>query len=116
LRQVAASAVNHQPKRKSTPKKTPELPGVEGPGVSPIEIPEIEKAIWKYQKRKEARCAESPGEIAAKKELRDLLHAHRDQLPVNEDGVPFYRSGDRDYALEEIMRVRRVETETDDED
>ena len=49
-------------------KKTPELPGVEGEGVSPLEIPEIEKAISEYEKKKEARCAETPGEIAAKQE------------------------------------------------
>lgn len=89
---------------------------MEGPGVSALEIPEIEKAIAKYQKKKEARCAESPGEIEAKNELRDLLHAHRDELPKNEYGVPFYRLEDRDYTLEEALRIRRVPGAEEDDD
>lgn len=84
--------------------------GLSGAGVEALEIPEIDKAIAKYQRKKEARCQVSPGEIAAKQELRDLLHAHREELPVNGDGIPFYRSDDRDYLLEEKLKVRKVET------
>lgn len=84
--------------------------GLSGAGVEALEIPEIDKAIAKYQRKKEARCQVSPGEIAAKQELRDLLHAHREELPVNGDGIPFYRADDRDYLLEEKLKVRKVET------
>lgn len=89
--------------------------GLSGQGVETLEIPEIEKAISKYQKKKEARCAETPGEFAAKQELQKLLHAHRDELPTTEEGIPFYRSDDRDYLLEEKLKVRKVES-GDDED
>lgn len=93
--------------------KRDELPGMEGEGVAALEIEEIDKAIAKYQRKKEARCTASPGEIAAKQDLRDLLHKHRAKLPVNGDGVPFYRSEDRDYLLEEKLKVRKVESAED---
>lgn len=90
--------------------------GLSGPGVEPVEIPEIEKAISKYQRLKEARCVASPPEVAAKTALRQLLHEHRDELPVNGDGVPFYRSDGRDYVLLETLKVRKVEDPSDDDD
>ena len=93
--------------------KNQELP-ISGPGVSPLEIPSIEKAISKYQKKKEARCQASPGELAAKKELREELHAHRDELPKNEEGTPFYRMDGRDYLLEESLKIQKVEGEDED--
>lgn len=37
-------------------EKQEALPGVDGPGVAPISIPEIDKAINKYERKKEARC------------------------------------------------------------
>ena len=89
------------------PRNT-ELP-LKGPGVETLEIPEIEKAITRYQKKKEARCAETPGEFAAKQELQKLLHQHRDELPLNEDKIPFYRSDGRDYLLEEKLKIRKVD-------
>ena len=87
---------------------------MEGEGVAPLEIPEIDKAIAKYEKRKEARVAESPGEIAAKKELKQILHQHRDKLPRNSDGTPFYRYEDTDYLLEEKL-VRKSVAEPEEE-
>jgi hypothetical protein len=96
--------------------KNQELPGVSGPGVAPLEIPEIDKAISKYIKKKEARCQASPGEIEAKTEVRKLLHAHRDELPVNSEGIPFYRYDDRDYILEEKLKIQKVEGADEDED
>lgn len=101
-------------KTKDTSKQEP-LPGVEGPGVSLLTIEEVDKAIRKYERKKEARCAASPDEIAAKNELKATLHAHRDKLPLNEAGVPFYRSSDNvDYLLEE--KLRRVKVDTGDDD
>lgn len=96
--------------------KNSDLPGMEGEGVALLEIEEIDKAISKYQRMKNARCEASPGEIAAKNVLRELLHKHRAKLPVNADGVPFYRNDDRDYLLEEKLKVRKVESVEDDDD
>jgi len=92
-----------------------ELPGITGKGVAPLEIKEIDKAIAKYQKKKEARCLASPDEIVAKREVREQLHAHRDELPHNEDGTPFYRYDGRDYLLEEKLKVVKVD-EDEEED
>lgn len=89
--------------------------GLSGAGVELLEIPDIEKAIAKYQKKKEARCQVSPAELAAKQELAEILHAHREELPVNGDGVPFYRCDDRDYLLLEKLKVRKVATPEDDD-
>lgn len=98
------------------PKKQPELPAIDGPGVAPLEIKDIDKAISKYQRLKDVRCQASPGEIEAKQALKAVLHAHRDELPVNAEGVPFYRSEDRDYLLTESLKVRKVEGAEDEDD
>lgn len=79
-----------------------------GPGVGLQKIASIEKAISKYERKKEERCKASPGEIAAKQELQKELHDHRKELPTK-DGIPFYRSDDRDYFLEEVLKVKKVE-------
>lgn len=96
--------------------KTQELPAMAGKGVEPLSIAEIDKAISRYEKKKEARCAESPGEIAAKKELQAALHAHRDELPVNGDGCPFYRTEEKDYVLTETLKVRKVDQAGDEDE
>jgi hypothetical protein len=89
--------------------------GLTGPGVEPLEIPELDRAISKYQKKKALRCEASPEEISAKKEVRLLLHKHKDSLPLNEDGIPFYRSDERDYVLDEKLIIRKVVQEEDEE-
>ena len=90
-----------------------ELPGVKGPGVEPLVIPALDKFIEKYEKHKAARCAESPGEIAAKKELKLALQQQKNNLPKNAEGKPFYRSQDyeRDYIIDEKMVVKKVMAE-----
>jgi len=98
------------------PARNQDLPGVEGEGVAPLKIQAIDKAISKYQKKKEARCLASPDEIAAKNEVRQLLHQHREGLPVNGDGLPFYRYDDRDYVLEEKLKIRKVDDGSEDDD
>jgi hypothetical protein len=95
--------------KKPKPTKTPDLPGVEGPGVSALSIPEIDRAVSKYERKKEARCAVSPEEVAAKRELRAALHSNRAQLPVNEEGNPYYRHDGTDYILEEKLKRRAAD-------
>ena len=92
--------------------KNQELPGVTGKGVEPLSIKEIDAAISKYEKKKEARCNESPGEVEAKKNLRAVLHKHREELLVGENGERYYRLDDVDYVLEEVLKRRKV---SDDE-
>lgn len=98
--------------------KGQELPNTTGKGVEPLNIPAIARLITKYEKKKEARCAESPGERDAKKELQAALHSLRDQLPVNEDGNHYYRSTDyeRDYILTEKLQAVKFSDEDPDEE
>lgn len=95
-------------------KNTPDLPGIgTAKGVVGVVIPSLTKAINSYERKKEARCQVSPGEVAAKREVLALLHKHRDELPVNAQGQRFYRHDDVDYILDEVLK-RRTADEGDD--
>ncbi len=94
--------------------KPPAELGLKGEGVEPLSIPALNKIISKYEEHKERRCAESPGEMAAKKELKFALQQHKDQLPKIE-GKPFYRFGDRDYILDEKMVIKNVADDEGDD-
>lgn len=94
-------------KQKQT--KTSDLPGMTGKGVAPLAIPALTKAINAYERKKEARCQVSPGEILAKRDVLALLHKHREELPVNEEGQRFYRYDGVDYILEEVMKRRAAD-------
>lgn len=103
-------------KKKVKPAKTPDLTGLEGgPGVTGIVIPAVDAAVDRYEKKKEERCKASPGEIAAKGELKELLAKHREELSVNGDGQRFYRRDGADYILDEVLKRRAVSTEGDGE-
>lgn len=68
--------------------------GIEGAGVAPVVIPEVEAAADKYIKIKDARCKISPKEIAAKGELIDVIHKNREKLGQNAAGETIYRYDD----------------------
>lgn len=94
-----------------TKKKTgtDDLPGMVGKGVAPLSIPEIDKAINAYERKKEKRCEASPGEVAAKRDLKELLVKHRDELPMNEDGQRFYRRDGVDYIIDDVLKRRSAD-------
>lgn len=94
-------------KRKKT--GTLDFPQLSGAGVVGVKIPDLDKAAAKYERKKDERCAASPGEIAAKNELRELLHANRDKLPLNSEGQRFYRADNVDYILEEKLKRRAAD-------
>lgn len=79
-----------------------------GKGVEIPSIKAIDNAVTKYEREKDARCKLSPKEVAAKADLQEQLHKHRDKLPRNEDGFAFYRIDGVDYVLEEKMSRRKV--------
>lgn len=83
--------------------RTTELPGMTGHGIESVKIAEIDKAVNRYERKKEEWTRTSPGVIDAKRELRTLLHEHREKLPVNGDGEPFYRHDGVDYTLKETL-------------
>lgn len=103
---------------KSEKGKPQELPGVTGPGVEPMKIPALDKFITKYETAKAKRCAESPGELQAKKELKFALHQQAASLPLNAEGIRFYRSSEyeKDYLLEETLKIKSINADAGEED
>ena len=95
------------------PETTGELPEMKGKGVEKLVIKSIDTLIDAYEKKKEARCNISPGEVAAKGALLDALHKNKDKLPLNSDGEAFYRYEGVDYVLEESLKRKKVDTDTD---
>jgi hypothetical protein len=94
-------------------EKTGELPAMTGKGVEKLIIPAIDKAVVKYEQKKDARCKVSPAEVAAKDELLVALHKNRDKLPKNEEGNFFYRYEGVDYVLEESLKRKKVSSGDD---
>ncbi len=69
----------------------------------------IDKAVIAYERKKEKRCEASPGEISAKRDLKEQLAKYRDHLPKNEDGERFYRLDGVDYILTETLKRHRAD-------
>lgn len=111
-------------KKKSTkdkPEATPspgvgELPLGNTPGVAPLVIAALAKAVGEYENANNKRCQASPGEIAAKRDLALLLHKHKAELPTTKSGASFYRHDERDYVLEEKMKIRAAGAEDGDDE
>lgn len=96
--------------------QTGELAGVSGKGADRVSIEAVDKAIRKYEKKKDARCAETPGERDAKKELMAALHANLESLPRNAEGKRFYRyevqdGKFKDYIIEDKLVMKVVDEE-----
>lgn len=66
-------------KKRSARAANQEL-GLEGRGVEPVRIQEIDDAIAEYVPLRDARVEASKHEVAAKKKLVDLIHAHKESL------------------------------------
>lgn len=96
--------------------KVVELPLGGAQGVAPLKIPVIAKAIDEYEDAKQERCNASPGEIAAKQKLKGLLTANREKLPVNDDGLRFYRHEGVDYILDEKLKRKTAEASGGDDE
>ena len=93
-----------------------DLPGIpQEPGIAQTKLGDVEACIRKYERKKEARCAASPDEIAAKKELAKALHVNSDKLAINDDGNRFYRMDGVDYILEEKLKRRGADDGSDED-
>lgn len=105
---------------KSEPVEKPipqELPGVVGKGVEIVKIPELDKAIRKWEKHKDARCAETPNEVAAKKDVIAEFHKHEEKLPKDSEGNLIYRMDDDMYIIKRGKETLKKESaESIDED
>jgi hypothetical protein len=97
--------------------KTAELPGVEGPGVAPVHIPEIEKLADDYVAARDRRMGLLEKEVDAKTKLAAALHKHADKIGKDADGeIKYvYRGGEKDRRVitlkpsDEKLNVKDVE-------
>lgn len=90
-------------------KKQTEMP-IDGPGVAPVTVPEIDKLADEYIRERDKRMKQTPREVAAKGKLIEALHKHGDQLR-NPDGDIVYRMDDLLVTLtpgKEKLQVRDV--------
>lgn len=105
------------PEPEPKPPKTGELPGVEGPGVAPKSIPEIETLADAYVAARDSRQRLTDKEVAAKQRLAEALHEHADEIGKNPDGeIKYvYRGGEKDRRVitlkpsDEKLKVKDVE-------
>jgi len=80
--------------------KTPDLEGMSGPGVAPVKIPELDKAIDQYVVARDKRMIETPKEKAHKTIVIELMLAHQEEIGVNGDGKISYTHGGEIVTLE----------------
>lgn len=96
--------------------KVVELPGVEGPGVSPVSIPAINRLAEDYIKERDKRVKMTPREVAAKQKLIDAIHKDRQGARWN-NHIPLRRSDNHPHTRERefesqggnTTRRRRIE-------
>jgi hypothetical protein len=99
------------------PPRTADLPGVEGPGVAPVSIPEIETLADEYVVARDRRMKLTEKEVDAKQKLSTALHKHADTIGKNEAGeIKYvYRGGEKDRRVitlkpsDEKLNVKDVE-------
>ena len=114
LKDIPADTFQESPSR----NKTPSLPAMTGPGVETPKIPALDKLVRKYEAAKQKRVEASPDEIAAKNELKFALHQNAATLPVNSDGLRFYRSEEyeKDFVLEEKLKMKKFGADDEDDE
>ena len=99
--------------------KPQELTGLpEGPGVSPVVIPELTKAAQDYIRERDKRCAMTPKEIAAKQKLMEVVHANVERLGRNPKGQIVYAFDDQILIVKpgkETLQVKAAESVEVDE-
>lgn len=101
--------------KKAARPRTEDLPGVEGPGVAPVRIPEVDRLADDYIKERDKRVRLTPREIAAKQKLIEALHEHKEL--TGPDGTLTYRYDTVLITLEpgkEKLKVKDVTEEEQD--
>ncbi len=92
-------------------QKQKDLPGVEGPGVAPVRITEIDDLAEAYVKERDKRCAMTPREITAKEKLIEAIHKHADKIGRDSNGEIVYRFDDTVVTLKpgkEQLKVKEL--------
>ena len=93
-----------------------DLPGIEGAGVAPVRIAEIDDLAERYIKERDKRCAMTPKELAAKSNLTDAMHRHAEELGRDSDGVIRYQYDDLVVELRPGKEVLKVKTNDQEEE
>ncbi len=98
-------------KPKAKRKKQTELP-IEGPGVAPVKIKELDAAAADYVDVRDRRMSLTEKEIEAKRDLIHLMHKHEEKLGRDGDGVLRYKYDDENLVVElkpgdETLKVKK---------
>ena len=82
---IPSEAPEPKEPRAPKPKKQPDLPAMEGPGVAVPSFPELDAAIEEYVSVRDRRMALTKEEVSSKGTLRDLMHQHQlERYPYND--------------------------------
>lgn len=95
--------------------KPTELPGIEGPGVAPVAIEEIDQLVDAYVLRRDARMERTRQEVDAKSKLIIALHANVDKIGKDKDGAIVYRHQDLIVTLRAGKDELKVRTTAEEE-
>lgn len=83
----------------------PNALGFTGPGVEVKRIGSLTKKINDYLAIKDARCALTPKEVAAKKDVIVEMEKHADELRDPQSGNLMYQIDDKHYVVIEPAKV-----------
>jgi hypothetical protein len=106
-------------RKKEKKAKAVDLPGMHGPGVAPISVPEVDRAAEAYMTERDKRCQMTPREIAAKDKLIEAIHKNKDKIGVDSNGEVVYRYDDMIVTLKpgkEVLKVKAVREAGEEED
>jgi len=90
---------------------------IEGTGVSPVRIAEVDRLAEAYVKERDKRLKQTPKEVVAKGKLIDALHANADKIR-QPDGSLVYRYDEMIVTLtagKEQLKVKDIEKEEEDD-
>jgi hypothetical protein len=93
--------------------KVIDLPGIEGKGVAPLRIADVDKLAEAYVRERDKRLKMTPREVAAKQNLIAALHAHDKEIRQS-DGKLVYRYDEMVITLtpgKEKLKVEPYEEE-----
>jgi hypothetical protein len=71
-------------------KGTPDLAGMDGPGVGNVRIREVDDAAAEYVAIRDKRMTLTPKEVKAKAKLIDVMHKHETKIGRGQDGSMRY--------------------------
>ena len=95
-------------KKKTEPQD--DLQGIEGPGVAPVRIKELDQAIDAYVAERDKRMTMTKKEVAAKTKLSELMHKHEAEIGKDSNGEIIYRYNDEVAVLKPGKEELKVKT------